>query len=70
MIVDEVERRYDRLLKYFTNNIMYNAAYISSSNPTLSSPQSSTFRNLFGQSNTYRIEELEIYDDSKGNIVN
>jgi hypothetical protein len=35
----------------------------SSSNPTLSLPSSSTFPNLFDQSDGYRIKEPEIYDN-------
>ena len=42
----------------------------SSSNPILSLPQSSSrFPNLSNENDIYRIEESEIYDNSKGDIV-
>ncbi len=66
MILDEANRVYDSLLHHFTNSIMDNAAGAScSSNSSLSS----TFPRPSNQSNTYRIEEPEIYDNSKGDIV-
>jgi hypothetical protein len=42
----------------------------ASSNPQFLLPQSSsTFVNLSNQSDKYRIEESEIYDNSKGDIT-
>jgi hypothetical protein len=63
MILDEANRLYDRLLKYFTVSIMHNAAYASSSSST------STL-GPFDQSDTYRNEEIESHYNSKGDIVN
>jgi transposase len=61
------EKNYENLVEALTNNAINTAA---PSNPTLSLPQSSsTFANLSNQSDAYRIEESEIYDDSKGDIA-
>jgi hypothetical protein len=61
------EKNYKNLVEALTNNAINTAA---PSNPTLSLPQSSsTFANLSNQSDAYRIEESEIYDDSKGDIA-
>ena len=43
--------------------------YLSMSNPTLSLPSSSTFPNLFDQSDAYRIKEREIYDNYNGDVA-
>ena len=48
------------------DNTIDNAANASSSDPTLSLPQSSsTFSNPYNQSDTYRIEELEDFHNNK-----
>jgi hypothetical protein len=68
-ILNLAEKNYENLVEVLTGSIIDNAMH-ASSNPTLSLPQSSsTFPNLSDQSNTYRIEEPEIYDDSKGDIA-
>jgi hypothetical protein len=65
-----VKKNYGNLVETLTNNVM-NTAANSSYNPKLSVPQSSssTFPNLSNQSTTYRIEEPESFDNSKGDIV-
>ena len=66
------EKHYENLVEALTNKFIGTTTTASpSSNPTLSLPQSSsTFPNLSDQSNTYRIEEPEIYyDNSKGDIA-
>jgi hypothetical protein len=63
------EKHYENILEALTNNVIDTAA-ASSSNPALSlSGSSSTFSNPFYQSDTYRKEEPEIYDNSKGDIA-
>jgi hypothetical protein len=63
------EKNYENLVEALTNNAIASAA-ASSFNPTLSLPQSSsTFSNLSTQSDTYTIEESEIYDNTKGDIA-
>jgi predicted DNA-binding protein YlxM (UPF0122 family) len=63
---DFAEKNYENLVEALTNNNIETA----SSNSTLSLPQSSsTFPKMSNQSDTYRIEESEIYDnDGKGDI--
>jgi hypothetical protein len=70
-ILNLVEKNYQNLVEALTNKFIGTTITASpSSSPTLSLPQSSsTFPNLSDQSNTYRIEEPEIYDDSKGDIA-
>jgi hypothetical protein len=65
------EKNYENLVKAFTKNAIDIAASASSSlNHTSSLLQSSpTSPNPLNQSYTYRIEESEIYDNSKGDIV-
>jgi hypothetical protein len=60
MILEEANRLYDRLLKYFTDSIMDNAVGASSS---------STFPNHSNKSDIYKIEGSEIYHNSKGDIA-
>jgi hypothetical protein len=69
-ILDSAEKNYENLVEILTNNAMSSAA-ASSSNPTISLPQSSsfTFPNLSNQSDTYRIEESQSFHNSKGNIA-
>jgi hypothetical protein len=63
------EKNYENLVEAFTKNAI-NTAANSSYNPTLSLPQlSSTFPNLSNENDIYRKEESEIYDNSKGDIV-
>jgi hypothetical protein len=60
------DRRIENLVEAFTNNAIDTA----SSNPTLSLPQSSsTFPRLSNQSNIYRIEKSESFQNSKGDII-
>jgi hypothetical protein len=69
-ILDSAEKNYENLVEILTNNAMSSAA-ASSSNPTISLPQSSsfTFPNLSNQSDTYRIEESQSFHNSKGDIA-
>jgi hypothetical protein len=69
-ILDSVEKNYENLVEILTNNAMSSAA-ASSSNPTISLPQSSsfTFPNLSNQSDKYRIEESESFHNNKGDIA-
>jgi len=63
------EKNYENLLEALTNNAIDIAAS-SSLNPTLSLPQSSsTFPNSFDQIDTFRKEESESFDNSKGDIA-
>lgn len=65
-ILDLTEKHYENIVHALTNSAMTP----SSSNPTLSSLQSpSIFASPLNQSDVYRIEELETYDDSKGDIA-
>jgi hypothetical protein len=60
------KKNYQNLIEVLANNAIYAAA----SNPTLLLPQSSsTFPNLFGQSDAYRIKEPEIYDNYNGDVA-
>jgi hypothetical protein len=70
-ILNLVEKNYQNLVEALTNKFIVTTITASpSSSPTLSLPQSSSiFPNLSDQSNTYRIEEPEIYDDSKCDIA-
>ena len=70
-ILDLTEKHYENIVEALTNKFIGTTITASpSSSPTLSLPQSSsTFPNLSDQSNTYRIEEPEIYDDRKGDIA-
>ncbi|MDQ3970137.1 MAG: hypothetical protein M3227_00420 [Thermoproteota archaeon] len=67
------EKNYENLVKALTNNAIDNAAVAASysSNLSLSQPQSSssTFSIPSNHSDIYRIEESEIYDNSKGDIA-
>ena len=66
-ILDLAKKNYENLVEALTNNAINTAA---PSNPTLSLPQSSsTFANLSNQSDAYRIEESEIFHNSKGDIT-
>jgi hypothetical protein len=69
-ILDLAEKNYENLVEALTNNVM-NTAANSSYNPKLSLPQSSssTFPNLYNQSDTYRIEKSESFHHSKGDIA-
>ena len=58
------EKNYENLIEALTNNVVNTAAASSSSNPT-----SSTSLGSYDQSDAYRIEEPEIYDNSKGDIT-
>ena len=63
------EKHYENLLEVLVNNAIDTAAN-SSSNPTLLLPQSSsTFPNSFDQIDTFRKEESESFDNSKGDIA-
>jgi hypothetical protein len=70
-ILDLAEKNYENLVEAFTKNAIDIAISTSSSlNPTLSLPQSSsTFRNSFDQIDTFRKEESESFDNSKGDIA-
>ena len=59
----------ENLVEAFTNHAIDTAAD-SSSNPTSSLPQSSsTFSNSFDQTDTFRKEQSESFDNSKGDIA-
>jgi hypothetical protein len=65
------EKHYENLVEALTNDSISNGT-TSSSNPTLSLPQSSsssTFPNLSTQSDTYGIKESETYHNIKGDIA-
>jgi hypothetical protein len=67
-IMDLAEKNYENLIEALTNNAIDTAA--SSSNPTLSLPQSSsTFSAPSDQRDKYRLEEPENFDNSKGDIA-
>jgi hypothetical protein len=71
-ILDLAKKHYENIVEALTNKFIGTTTTASpSSSPTLSLPQSSsTFPNLSDQSNTYSIEEPEIYyDNSKGDIA-
>ena len=60
------EKNYENLVGALTNNAIDSA----SSNPTSSLHySSSTFPNLFNQSDTYTIEDSESFDNGKGDIA-
>jgi hypothetical protein len=64
------EKHYENLVEALTNNAIDNAGAFSSSNPTLSLPQSSSiFPGPLNKIAIYRIEEPEDYhNNSKGDI--
>ena len=66
-ILHLAEKHYENLVEALTNNAIATAT--SSSSPTLSLPQSSTFSCLSNRSDMDRIEEAEFYDSSKGDIA-
>jgi hypothetical protein len=63
-ILDLTEKHYESILEELTNNVMISAAN-SSYNHTLSLPQSSPSisKSASNQSDIYRIEESDIYDE-------
>ena len=63
-ILDLTEKNYENILEELTNNVM-NTAANSSYNHMFSLPQSSPsiFKSPSNQSDIYRIEESDIYDD-------
>jgi hypothetical protein len=63
------EKHYENLVEALTNNVIVTA--VTSSNHASSLPPSSSTFNAapYKQSDTYRIEEQEIYDNSKDNIA-
>jgi hypothetical protein len=65
------EKNYENLIEELTNNGINTVTVAASSlNPTLSLPQpSSTFPNSFDKNDTYRLEESESFDNSKGDIA-
>ena len=68
-ILDLAEKHYENLVEALTNDSISRSAS-SSSNPTLSLPQSSSiFPGPSKQSDIHRIEESEIHHNSKGNIA-
>jgi septal ring factor EnvC (AmiA/AmiB activator) len=69
-ILDLAEKHYENLVEALTNNAIKTAAD-ASSNSTLSLPQSSSTLNLspYNQSDSYRIEESEGFQNSKGDIA-
>jgi hypothetical protein len=67
-ILNLTEKHYENLIEVLINNAM-EAAVVASSNPTLSSSSSSPFVDSYNQRDTYKIEDSEIYDNSKGDIA-
>jgi septal ring factor EnvC (AmiA/AmiB activator) len=68
-IMDLSKKNYENLVEALTNGSISNAT-TSSSNPTVSLPQSSsTFSNPYNQSDTCRLLESETYHNSKGDIT-
>jgi hypothetical protein len=65
MILDEASRLYDRLLKYFTDSIMNNAAF----KIMLLRPSPAKLPSQHNDSDSYRLEEPESFHDSKGDIA-
>ena len=64
---DLAKKNYENLVEALTNNAIDTAS--SSYNPASSLPQSSsTFPKLSNQTNTWRIEDSEIYPNNKGDI--
>jgi hypothetical protein len=62
------EKNYENLVEALTTNGIDTVS--ASSNPILSLPQSSfTFQDVSDQNDTYRIEESESFDNSKGDIA-
>jgi hypothetical protein len=59
-----IEKNYENLVEELAKNVISSVVADSSSNPKLSS----TFPNLLNQSDTYRIEEAEIYHNSEDDI--
>jgi F0F1-type ATP synthase gamma subunit len=66
-ILDLAEKNYENLVEALTNNAVSSAA--SSSDAKLSLPSSSIFLGSYNQSDAYRIEDLEIYHNSKDDIA-
>jgi hypothetical protein len=63
------EKNYENLIEAMANNAISSAA-TSCSDPALSLPQSSsTFSNSFDQTDTFRKEQSESFDNSKGDIA-
>ncbi len=68
-ILNLVEKNYENLVEVLTNDAIKTAA-VSSSNPTLSLPQSYTFRDSFDQRDIYGIEKSEsFHHNGKGDIA-
>jgi hypothetical protein len=68
--LDLAEKHYENLLEALTDNVIYTAIAYSSSNPTLGLPQSLlTYPSPSNQSDTYRINDLDIYHNDKGDIA-
>jgi DNA-binding CsgD family transcriptional regulator len=68
-ILDLTEKNYENIVEALTNNVI-NTYVSSSSNPTLSLPNSSsTFSPPSNQSDSFRIEDTESFRNSKGDIA-
>ena len=63
-ILHLIEKNYENLVEELAKNVISSLVADSSSNPKLSC----TFPNLLNQSDTYRIEEAEIYHNSEDDI--
>lgn len=68
--MDLAKKHYENLLEALTDNVIDTAITDSSSNPTLGLPQSLlTYPAPSNQSDTYRIKDLDIYHNDKGDIA-
>jgi hypothetical protein len=68
-LLDLSGKNYQNLVEALTNNVIDNngvAAALSSSNPPPSLPSSSAFLGPYNKSDTYKIEDPEIYHNTKG----
>ena len=66
-ILDFAQKNYENLVETLTNISISSA--VTSSNTTLSLPSSSSFSGSYNQNNTFRIEKIETFHNSKGDIT-
>ena len=67
-ILTLTEKNYENLVEELTDNAIVTVS-ATSPTPTLSLPSTSTFQSPSDPSDTYRIEESESFDNSKGDIA-
>jgi len=66
-ILDFAQKNYENLVETLTNISISSA--VTSSNTTLSLPSSSSFSGSYNQNNTFRIEKIETFHNSKDDIT-